>query len=189
MIETTLCYIENNGCYLMLHRIKKDGDVNAGKWIGIGGKLEPGETPDECIARETAEETGLKISSFTPRGVIYFYSDLWESEKMYLYSAKLPFTETSGCGDFTDEGAGGGSRSALPEYASPECDLPEYTLPECDEGVLKWIPFSEIPQLPLWEGDRIFLPNLMAGETDINLTRRYEGDKLIYSGETEDENI
>ena len=61
MKETTLCYIENNGRYLMLHRIKKEDDVNKGKWIGVGGKLENGESPVECIQREIKEETGFQF--------------------------------------------------------------------------------------------------------------------------------
>ncbi len=86
MRETTLCYIENNGQYLMLHRspAKKDGSV--GKWMGVGGKLEPGETPDECIEREVREETGLAMTNYIKRGIIHFYSDIWEDEIMHLYS-------------------------------------------------------------------------------------------------------
>lgn len=86
MRETTLCYIEDDGRYLMLHRSphKKDGSV--GKWMGVGGKIEPGETPDECILREVKEETGLDMTDYRKRGIIHFYSDIWEDEIMHLYS-------------------------------------------------------------------------------------------------------
>ena len=72
MLETTLCYIENNGRVLMLHRVKKKEDINKGKWIGIGGKLETGETPLKCIIREAKEETGLQLLNPVLRGIVYF---------------------------------------------------------------------------------------------------------------------
>lgn len=85
--ETTLCYIEHDGAYLMLHRVKKKNDLNEGKWVGVGGHLEPGETPDRCIRREVLEETGLTLTSLRLRGTVDFISDRWVSEIMYLYTA------------------------------------------------------------------------------------------------------
>jgi len=87
MIESTLCYLEKDNQYLMMLRNRKSADPNSGKWIGVGGKIEPGETPEECLVREVKEETGLELVSFALRGVILFFSDLWEDEKMYLYTA------------------------------------------------------------------------------------------------------
>ncbi len=87
MIESTLCYIEKENQYLMMLRNRKSADPNSGKWIGVGGKIEPGETPEECLVREVREETGLELVSFALRGVILFFSDLWEDERMYLYTA------------------------------------------------------------------------------------------------------
>lgn len=84
----TLCYIERDGCYLMLHRIKKKHDVNEGKWIGVGGKLEGDESPDECIAREVMEETGLKLKNTRMRGVLTFVSEGWDSEMIFLYTSE-----------------------------------------------------------------------------------------------------
>ena len=78
MKNTTLCYLEQNGCYLMLHRVKKKQDENAGKWIGIGGKLEENESPEECCCREFLEETGLTLTDYRYRGIITFVSDQWE---------------------------------------------------------------------------------------------------------------
>ena len=69
---TTVCYLEKDDCYLMLHRVKKEKDINKDKWIGIGGHIEDGESPDECIVRETMEETGLTLNSYALRGIITF---------------------------------------------------------------------------------------------------------------------
>ena len=87
MKKTTLCYIEKDDHYLMLHRIRKKNDVNQDKWIGIGGHFEEGETPEECILREAKEETGLTLTSFRLRGLVEFISDIWPDEVMYLFTA------------------------------------------------------------------------------------------------------
>ena len=84
---TTLCYIENRGRYLMMHRTKKDGDENAGKWIGVGGHMEEGESPDECILREITEETGLKVCGLKLRGIITFILPDFGNELTFLYTA------------------------------------------------------------------------------------------------------
>lgn len=84
---TTLCYIEKDGKYLMLYRNKKENDVNEGKWIGIGGHFEAGESPDECLLREVYEETGLTLTSYQFRGLITFCADDWPVEYMCLYTA------------------------------------------------------------------------------------------------------
>ena len=86
MKNTTLCYIEKNNMYLMLHRTKKENDMNRDKWIGIGGKFETGETPEQCMLREIKEETGLTATDYQYRGVVTFISDIYESEAMHLYS-------------------------------------------------------------------------------------------------------
>lgn len=86
MKKTTLCYIRKDGQYLMLFRNKKEADPNEGKWVGIGGKVEPGETPDQCVVREVREETGYTLTNYHFHGVIHFVSDQWEDEDMYLYT-------------------------------------------------------------------------------------------------------
>ena len=85
--STSLCYLERDGKYLILHRTKKRHDENGDKWIGVGGKFEPGETPDACALREVKEETGLTMTDFRLRGLIIFVSDVWGMEYMYLYTA------------------------------------------------------------------------------------------------------
>ena len=87
MKMTTLCYIENNDCYLMLHRTKKKKDVNKDKWIGVGGHAEGNEIPQECLLREVKEETGLLLTSYKFRGLITFISDEYEAEMMCLFTA------------------------------------------------------------------------------------------------------
>ena len=86
MWNTTLCYIEREGQYLMLHRVKKENDVNQDKWVGIGGKFEDKESPEECLVREVREETGLTLTDYAYRGLVTFVSDRWETEYMHLFT-------------------------------------------------------------------------------------------------------
>ena len=88
MRNTTLCYLERDGCYLMLHRIKKDNDMNRNKWIGIGGKFEEGESPENCLLREVREETGLTLGSWRYCGIVTFVSDEWGTEYMHLFHSE-----------------------------------------------------------------------------------------------------
>lgn len=87
MLNTTLCYIEKDGCYLMLHRVKKENDMNRDKWLGIGGKFEDGESPEDCLLREVSEETGLTLNSWRYRGIVTFLSDEYGSEFMHLFTS------------------------------------------------------------------------------------------------------
>jgi len=103
MKETTLCYIENSGRYLMLLRNKKKNDPNMNKWIGVGGKLNPDETPIECAKREIFEETGLLVDAFRYAGKVYFVSDIWEDELMHLFVAETDNTEVTPCSEGTLE--------------------------------------------------------------------------------------
>lgn len=88
MRNTTLCYLERDGCYLMLHRIKKENDLNRNKWIGIGGKFEEGESPENCLLREVREETGLTLDSWRYCGIVTFVSDEWGTEYMHLFHSE-----------------------------------------------------------------------------------------------------
>lgn len=87
MLHSTLCYLERDGQYLMLHRVKKQNDANHDKWIGVGGKFEEGESPEDCVTREVWEETGLTLTDYAYRGVVTFVSDRWEGEYIHLFTA------------------------------------------------------------------------------------------------------
>ena len=100
MIYSTLCYIERGDEWLLLHRVKKEHDANRDKWIGLGGKFEDGESPEECILRETLEETGLTLTDYRYRGIVTFVSDRWETEYMHLFTASNWTGEPKEC----DEG-------------------------------------------------------------------------------------
>ena len=146
MKNTTLCHIEKDGKYLMLHRIKKENDLNHDKWVGIGGKFEDGESPEQCNRRETLEETGLTLNSARYCGIVTFVSDKWETEYMHIFVS----TDFSG------------------------------TLRECDEGVLEWVDKAEIYNLPLWEGDKIFLRLIENQNTPFfSLRLEYMGERLV----------
>ena len=148
MYNSTLCYLENHrGEYLMLHRVKKKKDVNQDKWIGVGGKFEGEESPDECLLREVREETGVTLTSWKFRGVVTFLTDGgWEGEYMYL------FTADGWEGEFVTD---------------------------CVEGDLEWVPRGEVPNLPIWEGDKIFLKLLAEDHPPFLLTLEYAADRLI----------
>lgn len=144
MRATTLCYLERNGQYLMLHRVRKQNDPNHDKWIGVGGGIEAGESPEDCLLREVREETGLNLTSYRKRGVIDFISDAWEDEVMHLYTA--------------------------------ECWTGNMI--ECDEGILEWVDKDRVADLPLWEGDRVFLGLIARDAPYFHLRLEYLGEKL-----------
>lgn len=96
---TTLCYIEKDNKYLMLHRTKKQNDANHDKWIGVGGKFEADETPQECLLREVYEETSLTLTSYSLRGIVTFISDEWETEYMFLFTSGEYEGEISDCNE------------------------------------------------------------------------------------------
>lgn len=112
--NVTLCYIEQEDAYLMLHRVKKENDLNHDKWIGIGGKFEDGESPEDCMCREALEETGLTLLNPTLRGIVTFVSNEWDTEYMFLYTC----TEFEGTLGECDEG--------VLEWVAKDkvCDLP-----------------------------------------------------------------
>ena len=152
MILNTLCYITRGDEVLMLHRTRKKNDINHDKWIGIGGKFESGESPEDCAVREIREETGLR---FTPhelryRGIVTFVSDEWGTEYMHLFTVQA------------DEG----------RLSSLQPDREE-------EGVLEWVPVEDVEKLPIWEGDRIFLRMLKEDAPFFSLKLEYRGDALV----------
>jgi 8-oxo-dGTP diphosphatase len=100
MKQTTLCYLERGDEYLMLHRTKKKNDENHDKWIGVGGKFEANESPEDCMRREIFEETGLTVSDYRYRGIVTFVSDIYETEYMHLFTV----TDWTGEARECDEG-------------------------------------------------------------------------------------
>ena len=142
--ETVLAYIEKDNSFLMLYRNKKKNDINANKWIGVGGHIEKGETPIDALYREIKEETGLDVISYEKRGIIHFnYGEL--SEIMHLFVVK----EAKG------------------------------ELIECNEGTLKYIPKSEVLNIPIWEGDKIFLKIILSNDSYFELELNYQQDALV----------
>lgn len=184
MKMTTLCYIEKEGKYLMLHRVKKHHDINAGKWIGVGGHVENGEMPEECLLREVREETGLGLTAYRLRGLVTFLSDVCEPELMCV------FTADAFDGELIERDEGElawveKSQTAVPISSSDAVDkrqaaASDTKLVECSEGTLHWVDKSKVLGLPTWEGDRVFLERLLSGdERFFSIKLRYEGDRLV----------
>ena len=117
MLNTTLCYIEQDGKYLMLHRVKKKNDINHDKWIGIGGKFEEKESPEDCALREVKEETGLTLTSYAYRGLVTFVSDQYETECMHLFTADGFTGELIDCDEGTLEWVDKALVPTLPTWA------------------------------------------------------------------------
>lgn len=141
---TTLCYIEKEEQYLMLHRISKKKDINKDKWIGVGGHFEKDESPEECLFREVQEETGLTLTSYRFRGIVTFISNQWQTEYMCLYTADGFEGELKEC----DEG--------VLEWV-PKEDLEKLTLWEGDKIFLRLLS-EEHPFFSLklrYEGERL----------------------------------
>lgn len=151
MISTSLVYIEQDNSYLLLHRTKKKGDLNQGKWIGVGGKFEAGESPEDCMRRETMEETGLTVDEYRYRGIVTFVTldeNMKPDETEYMHL----FHVTAFHG----------------------------RLKECDEGFLEWVPKSRMNDLPHWKGDEIFLALLdKANEPFFSLKLVYRDGILV----------
>ena len=117
MLQSTLCYLENPaGEYLMLHRVKKKNDVNHDKWIGVGGKFEDGESPEECVMREVREETGLTLTDYRYRGIVTFVSDEAETEYMHLFTATGYTGTIKDCDEGVLEWLPKDKLSALPQW-------------------------------------------------------------------------
>lgn len=124
MKVSSTCYIQSSNKTLMLHRIKKQNDVHQGKWVGLGGKVEAGETPEECIIREVKEESGLTVVNPQMKGILTF-PKFKDGEDWYVFL----FTASEYSGELVESG----------------------------EGELAWIDNDKVFDLPLWEGDRLFL--------------------------------
>ena len=147
MLQSTLCYLERGDAYLMLHRVKKEHDANRDKWIGIGGKFEDKESPEDCLLRECREETGLTLTDYRYRGLVTFVNTEWPTEYMHLFTA----------------------------------DRFEGALRDCNEGALEWVDTDRLTELPIWEGDKVFLRLLSEKEPFFSLKLVYEEERLIHA--------
>lgn len=145
---TTLCYIEKDEKYLMLHRVLKKNDINKDKWIGVGGHFEKGESPEDCLLREVKEETGLTLTSYRFRGLITF-----------TFSSQGRETDTEYMCLYTANGYEG-------------------ELISCLEGNLEWVNKKDIFSLKLWEGDKIFFRLLQEERQFFSLKLVYQDDEL-----------
>ena len=145
---TTLCYIEKDEKYLMLHRVLKKNDINKDKWIGVGGHFEKGESPEDCLLREVKEETGLTLTSYQFRGIITF-----------TFSSQGKETDTEYMCLYTANGYEG-------------------ELISCSEGNLEWGNKKDVFSLKLWEGDKIFFRLLKEGRPFFSLKLVYQDDEL-----------
>lgn len=145
---TTLCYIEKDEKYLMLHRVLKKNDINKDKWIGVGGHFEKGESPEDCLLREVKEETGLTLISYQFRGIITF-----------TFSSQGKETDTEYMCLYTANGYEG-------------------ELISCSEGNLEWVNKKDVFSLKLWEGDKIFFRLLKEGRPFFSLKLVYQDDEL-----------
>ena len=113
---TTLCYLERGDRYLLLHRTKKENDAIRDKWIGVGGKFETGESPEDCLLREVREETGLTLTSYRYRGIVTFVSDVYPCEYMHLFTADGWVGEQNVCDEGELEWISKKDFSALPRW-------------------------------------------------------------------------
>ncbi|MBQ4612768.1 MAG: 8-oxo-dGTP diphosphatase [Clostridia bacterium] len=117
MRNTTLCYIHNDrGQTLLLHRVKKENDLNRDKWIGVGGGFEDKESPEDCLLREVREETGLTLTCYRYRGIVTFVSDEWETEYMHLFTADGFTGELTRCDEGDLEWVDDDKVAALPTW-------------------------------------------------------------------------
>ena len=151
LVNTTLCYIEENNSYLMLHRTKKEKDYNKDKWIGIGGKFENGESPEDCAVREVREETGLVIEP----------SDL-------EYCGIVTFVDVSQPEAYTEFMHVFRARKFSGELKT-----------DCPEGELEWVPLSKLKELPHWQADEIFYDFLEQNHPFFSLKCIYKNNVLI----------
>ena len=144
ILQTSLCYIESRERYLMMHRVKKENDLNHDKWVGIGGKFLPGETPEECMLREVREETGLDLKDWQYRAIVRFRSDMWPPEDMHLFTASPLSEEIAGeCGEGVLEWVAKDAVCELPIwegdkifFALLNADYPFFDLELCYTGDL-----------------------------------------------------
>lgn len=158
---TTLIYLKKNDSYLMLHRVSKKHDINKDKWLGIGGHFEAYESPSECIIREVKEETGYTVNKPDFRGIVTFVA--FDNREDYE-------KKQNGICEYV--------HVFLSEDFSGDEEICGTNFP-CDEGRLKWVKIKDIYDLPIWEGDKLFLKALEEDRKFFNLKLVYVGNELV----------
>ena len=162
MKQTTLCYLQRDDNWLMLHRVKKENDASHDKWIGVGGKCEADESPDECMLREVREETGLSVTQWQYRGIVTFISDVWPCEYMHLFTA----TQWAGVMTDCDEGE---------LQWMPIADIETLNLWEGDKIFLRLLRDPQQPFFSLklvYQGDNLVSAKLDGKPLPLQLTNR-----------------
>ena len=162
MKQTTLCYLQRDNSWLMLHRVKKENDASHDKWIGVGGKCEADESPDECMLREVREETGLSVMQWQYRGIVTFISDVWPCEYMHLFTA----TQWAGVMTDCDEGE---------LQWVPIADIETLNLWEGDKIFLRLLRDPQQPFFSLklvYQGDNLVSAKLDGQPLPLQLTNR-----------------
>ena len=184
LVNTTLCYIEKDGCYLMLHRTKKENDYNHDKWIGIGGKFENGESPEDCAIREAHEETGLTIApgDLEYCGIVTFV-DVSNVEEGKAFPSLQPAEPSSA----TPSNGGCTPVTPLPLVPGAYTEFMHIfrartfsgsLLTDCPEGELEWVPISKLKDLPHWQADEIFYDFLAENHPFFSLKCIYQNSVL-----------
>ena len=158
---TTLIYLKRDDCYLMLHRVSKKNDINKDKWLGIGGHFEHDESPFECVKRETKEETGYDLITAKFRGIVTFVAYNNKEDFLNKKDGICEYVHV-----FTSEDFKGDEVSSGINFS-------------CDEGKLKWVPIKEVYNLPIWEGDKLFLRAIEEDRDVFNLKLVYIKDELV----------
>ena len=197
LVNTTLCYIEKNDCYLMLHRTKKEHDYNHDKWIGIGGKFEIAESPEDCAVREIREETGLKVEpeDLEYCGIVTFVdvSNIEEGEvSPSLPRQVAPRIAPASSDDslrfvaLSATPSNGGSAPVTPPVPYTEFmhifrvrKFSGVLKTDCDEGDLEWVPISKLKELPHWQADEIFYDFLAQNHEFFSLKCIYKNNVLV----------
>ena len=172
LVNTTLCYIEKDNSYLMLHRTKKEQDYNKDKWIGIGGKFENGESPEDCAIREVREETGLEIAPADLEycGIVTFVD---KSETPVVECPVPERSRRAGCIETTS--------NCYTEFMHV-FRARKFTgalKTDCPEGELEWVLFAKLKEIPHWQADEIFYDFLAENHPFFSLKCVYKKNKLI----------
>lgn len=174
MILCAECYIQRNGQTLMLYRDKKADDINQGKWVGVGGKFEAGESPEQCLVREVQEETGLTLREFRLRGLMTF-----------VVEGVVGAASAEAGSAVEGESAAAGELAPVGEAASDPMLIFVYTatafegeLTPCNEGTLQWIDTDRVCDLNLWEGDKLFWEWMQQSDKLFSAHFTYSGETL-----------